>query len=170
MLVAGPGMGNLLAGSAEWLCCLFQLSLQPVLVVVFFRLSALLLAAFSAFLSLLASSSSGAKWSCSYSSTIAQPYSERSATIIRFCLAVTKSMVQLNLNLTHAYRHTCVSAHFTRVKVYNLACITFVACGFVVRTCTIKHSWHTRHALHQQIHHERTSSKPCMKHTWCTTP
>ena len=78
-------------------------------------------------------------------------------------------MVQLNLNLKHACWYMRVPTRFTHVKVYNLACISFVACGFVMCTCAIKHLWHTRRAPHQQIHHEHMSSKPCMKHTWCIT-
>ena len=42
------------------------------------------------------------------------------------------STVQLNLNLTHACGHTRVPARFMHVKVYNLACISFDARGFVV--------------------------------------
>ena len=64
-------------------------------------------------------------------------------------------MVQLNLNLTHA----CL---YTHVKVYNLVCISFIACD-VVHTHAIKHLWHTRHAPRQQIRHECTSSKPYIK-------
>ena len=66
--------------------------------------------------------------------------------------------VQLILNLIHACGYTRASTRFTRVKVYNMACIFFVALGFVVRTCAIKHSWHTRHAPHEQTRHERTFS------------
>ena len=58
----------------------------------------------------------------------------------------------------HACGYTRASTRFTRVKVYNMACIFFVARGFVVRTCAIKHSWHTRHAPHEQTRHERTFS------------
>ena len=45
---------------------------------------------------------------------------------------------------------------FTRVKVYNVECIFFVARGFIVRTRAIKQSWHTRHTPHEQTRHERT--------------
>ena len=57
LLLVVPGVGNLLAGSTGWLRCLLQLSLL-LLFDTFLRLAALLLAAFSAFSSLLASSSS----------------------------------------------------------------------------------------------------------------
>ena len=53
--------------------------------------------------------------------------------------------------LTHACWHTRMPARFTCVKVYNLACISSVARRFVVRTCAIKHLWHTRRAPYQQI-------------------
>ena len=66
--------------------------------------------------------------------------------------------VQLILNLIHACGYTRASTRFTRVKVYNMACIFLVARGFVVRTCAIKHSWHTRHAPHEQTRHKRTFS------------
>ena len=69
-------------------------------------------------------------------------------------------MVQLNLNLTHACQYMRVPTHFTHVKVYNLACISFVVHGFVMRSHAIKHSWHTRRAPHQQTCHERTSVNP----------
>ena len=42
-------------------------------------------------------------------------------------------MVQLNLNFTHACWYTSACTRFTRVKVYNVECIFFVARGFVVR-------------------------------------
>ena len=90
LLLVVPGVGNLLAGCTGWLCCLLQLSLLLVLDI-FFRLAALLLAAFLAFSSLLTSSSSAANWSCSYTLTVVQPYSERSVTLIRFCLAAIMS-------------------------------------------------------------------------------
>ena len=69
---------------------------------------------------------------------------------------------------TRVLVHACTCT-FCMCKVYNLACISFVACKFVVRTRAIKHSWHTRRAPHQQIRHKCTSTKPYMKHTWRTT-
>ena len=77
--------------------------------------------------------------------------------------------VQLNLNFTHACWYMRVPSRFTHVKFYNLACNSYFARRFVMRTLAIKHLWCTRRAPHKQIHHERTSSKPCMKDTWCTT-
>ena len=78
--------------------------------------------------------------------------------------------VQLILNLIHACGYTRASTRFTRVKVYNMACIFFVARGFVVRTCAIKHSWHTRHAPHEQTRHERTFHHQIhVAHQTCTT-
>ena len=56
-------------------------------------------------------------------------------------------MVQLNLNFIHT--HTHARTRFTRVKVYNVECIFFVARGFIVCTRVIK-SWHTRYAPHEQ--------------------
>ena len=65
-------------------------------------------------------------------------------------------MVQLSLNFTQACGYTRARTHFARVKVYNLECIFLVACSFVVRTCVIKHSTHTRCAPHEQTRHEHT--------------
>ena len=42
-------------------------------------------------------------------------------------------MVQFNLNFTHACGYMCARTCFTRVKVYNVECIFFVARGFLVR-------------------------------------
>ena len=51
--------------------------------------------------------------------------------------------VQLNLNITDACGYMHVRTHFTRVKVYNVECIFFVAYRFVMHTRVIKQSWHT---------------------------
>ena len=51
----------------------------------------------------------------------------------------------------------CAHTHFTRVKVYNVECIFFIARGFVVRTHAIKQLWYTRHAPHEQTCHEQTT-------------
>ena len=62
--------------------------------------------------------------------------------------------VQLSLNFTHACGYMRARTHFVHVKVYDLECISLVARCFVVRTCAIKHSWHTRRAPHEQTRHE----------------
>ena len=67
-------------------------------------------------------------------------------------------MVQLNLNFTHECGYTRARTRFTRVKVYNVECIFFIARGFVVCTDAIKQSWHTKLAPHEQTHHDRTFS------------
>ena len=67
-------------------------------------------------------------------------------------------MVQLNLNLIQVCGYMRASTHFTKVKVYNMACIFFVACGFVVHSRAIKYLWHSIHAPHQQTRHERMFS------------
>ena len=46
--------------------------------------------------------------------------------------------------------------HFSHVKIYNMECIFFVACEFVVRIRAIKQSWHTRNAPQEQTRHEHT--------------
>ena len=63
-----------------------------------------------------------------------------------FCNCCT---VQLNLNFTHACRHTRVLARLTRVKLQNLACARTVACNFGVRTRASEHTRHTRNARHE---------------------
>ena len=55
-------------------------------------------------------------------------------------------MVQLNLNFTHACRHTCVLARLTHVKLQKLAYAHTVAHNFGVRT---QASEHTRNACHE---------------------
>ena len=72
--------------------------------------------------------------------------------------------VQLNLNFIHVCGYMHARTCFTRVKVYNVECIFFVACGFVVCTREIKQLWHTRHAPHEQTRHEHT-----FNHMWYTT-
>ena len=67
--------------------------------------------------------------------------------------------VQLNLNVTHAYTYTRVSARLTRVKLQKLACTSTTTRGFVVRTSVIKHLWHTRHTPHEQTRYERTTAQ-----------
>ena len=62
--------------------------------------------------------------------------------------------VQLSSNFTHVCVYMCAWTRFTHVKVYNLECIFLITRGFVMRTCAIKHSWHTRHAPHKQTRHK----------------
>ena len=50
---------------------------------------------------------------------------------IRICIHT----VRLNLNFTHACGYTHAHTRFMQVKVYNVGCILFVACSFVVQTC-----------------------------------
>ena len=69
-----------------------------------------------------------------------------------------KSMVQLNLNITHTCKYMRACTHFTCAKVYNVESSVFVACGFVMHTHAIKQSWHTRNAPHEQTHHEHMLS------------
>ena len=57
--------------------------------------------------------------------------------------------VQLNLNFTHASRHTRVLARLTRVKLQKLACAHTVARNFGVRTRASEHTRHTRNAHHK---------------------
>ena len=58
-------------------------------------------------------------------------------------------MVQLNLNFTHACRHTRVLAHLMHAKLKKLACALTVARNFGVRTRDSKHTQHTRVARHE---------------------
>ena len=56
------------------------------------------------------------------------------------------------------YTHVWVHACMCMLKVYNVECIFFVACGFVMRTRAVKQSWHTRLAPHEETRHECTFS------------
>ena len=76
---------------------------------------------------------------------------------------VMATTVQLNLNFTHACRHTRVLAnltrvlahltrvlaHLTRVKLQKLACVCTVAYNFGVRTWACEHMRHMRNACHE---------------------
>ena len=55
------------------------------------------------------------------------------------------------------YTRVHVRTRFIQIKVYNVECI-FVARGFVMCTRAIKQLWDTRHAPHEQTHHEHTFS------------
>ena len=68
-------------------------------------------------------------------------------------ITVTYGTAQFKL-----YIRTRAHTRFTQVKFYNVECIFIFAHGFVVHTHAIKQSWHTRHAPHEQTHHERTFS------------
>ena len=57
--------------------------------------------------------------------------------------------VQLNLNFTHACRHTCVLACLTRAKLKKLACAHTVARDFGVRMQDRKHTRHKRDTRHE---------------------
>ena len=61
-----------------------------------------------------------------------------SIKIYAFIRSPTQHTVQLNLNFTHACGYTQACTRFSCVKVYNVECIYFVACRFVVRTRAIK--------------------------------
>ena len=61
-----------------------------------------------------------------------------SIKIYAFIRSPTQHTVQLNLNFTHACGYTQARTRFSCVKVYNVECIYFVACRFVVRTRAIK--------------------------------
>ena len=54
-------------------------------------------------------------------------------------------MVQLNLNFTHACRHTCVLAYLTPVKLQKLVC----ARNFGVHMRASEHTRHMRNACHK---------------------
>ena len=49
-------------------------------------------------------------------------------------------MVQLNVNFTYACEYMRARTRFTRVKIYNVECIFFIARGFFVCTCAITSS------------------------------
>ena len=57
--------------------------------------------------------------------------------------------VQLNLNCTHACRHTRVLAHLTHAKLKKLTCASTVARDFGVRTRDSKHTRHMRVPRHE---------------------
>ena len=57
--------------------------------------------------------------------------------------------VQLNLNFTHACRHTRVLACLTHVKLQKLSCARTVARNFGMRTRASEHTRHTRNARHE---------------------
>ena len=58
-------------------------------------------------------------------------------------------MVQLNLNFTHACRHTRVLARLTCAKLKKLECACTVAHDFGVHMRDSKHTQHTRVARHE---------------------
>ena len=62
---------------------------------------------------------------------------------------VMATTVQLNLNFTHACRHTRVLAHLMHVKLQKLACACTVACNFGMRTWACEHTQHMRNACHE---------------------
>ena len=57
--------------------------------------------------------------------------------------------VQLNLNLTHAHRYTCVLACLTHAKLQKLACACTVAHNFGMCMWDSKRTRHTRDAHHE---------------------
>ena len=64
-------------------------------------------------------------------------------------VATLPCMVQLNLNFTHACRHTSVLARLTCVKLQKLTCARTVARNFGVCTWASEYTQHTRNACHK---------------------
>ena len=75
-------------------------------------------------------------------------------------------MEQLDVSFIHMWEQACTYRLYTS-KIYE-ECFLCLR-DFVVSSCVIKHSWQTRHILHELTCHKHTYIPLTIKHMWHTT-